>query len=556
MADLISIVLPNYNHAEFLDIRLETILNQTYKDYEIIILDDSSTDASLNVLEKYRNHPKLAHFIVNEVNSGSPFKQWKKGIDLAKGDWIWIAESDDYNDVDFLQKAVNAFTSGASLFFSKTVIVDEHGEHLNEAGAIAPGIHYGVDLLNSFFKFGNIYNASSVVFRKEVSNEILERMTNFGICGDWFLWASIAKNGDVFFDDSTNTYYRNHSTNTSGNLFNNKKYYLEVAVILKSIKALVTIDDELVRHYTKRLYASNLSKKEKLFVLIALGKKMGISSWKPINRDLVIKLRRNVKRSIRRCFNSIKSYYPKNPDYIILVYTSGKVGGSTITRTLKHYMPDCSVFHIHYFTEPWLKKMSQRSEDLGIRDVWGARAKEVKDYLSNNPKTKVKFIALYRDPVAQQISGEFQTSKLSGNLTDYSIDKILESISGKDFFYLEKWFDSEFKSYTGIDICNMTFDRSQDFFIHQDDDFDLMLVSFEKLFGCYREALFQFLEVDCPDLLSDNLTAQKNTALLYEKVKSQFKLPREIVDGIYSSNLMCTLYTEKEIDEFKSKWTK
>ena len=98
----VSVIIPNYNHALFLEQRLESVLNQTYQDFEVIFLDDASTDSSRAVFTKYANHPKISHIIFNETNSGYPFKQWNKGVNLAMGEYIWIAESDDYAELNFL----------------------------------------------------------------------------------------------------------------------------------------------------------------------------------------------------------------------------------------------------------------------------------------------------------------------------------------------------------------------------------------------------------------------------------------------------------------------
>lgn len=77
---LVSVIVPNYNHAAFLKERMESILNQSYPHYEVIILDDHSTDASLEVIKEYAKHPKVAQVIINETNCGSPFIQWQRGF--------------------------------------------------------------------------------------------------------------------------------------------------------------------------------------------------------------------------------------------------------------------------------------------------------------------------------------------------------------------------------------------------------------------------------------------------------------------------------------------
>ncbi|MFQ8758023.1 MAG: glycosyltransferase family 2 protein [Alistipes putredinis] len=86
--------------------RIESILQQTFQDFELILLDDCSTDGSREILERYRNHPKVSGIFYNERNSGSPFKQWKKGLSKATGDYVWIAESDDFSSPCFLERCV------------------------------------------------------------------------------------------------------------------------------------------------------------------------------------------------------------------------------------------------------------------------------------------------------------------------------------------------------------------------------------------------------------------------------------------------------------------
>ena len=87
---LVSVIVPNYNYAKYLNLRLESIFAQTYDNYEVILLDDKSSDGSIDIINKYSNHPKVSKVIINEVNSGSPFIQWKRGIKEACGDVILL----------------------------------------------------------------------------------------------------------------------------------------------------------------------------------------------------------------------------------------------------------------------------------------------------------------------------------------------------------------------------------------------------------------------------------------------------------------------------------
>jgi len=80
----VSILVPNYNYARFLDQRLGSIERQTYRDFEVILLDDASTDDSVQILKRFaREHH--CQLVCNEHNSGNAFKQWNKGLNLATG---------------------------------------------------------------------------------------------------------------------------------------------------------------------------------------------------------------------------------------------------------------------------------------------------------------------------------------------------------------------------------------------------------------------------------------------------------------------------------------
>ena len=123
-----SIVVPNFNHAPYLRKRLDSILDQTYSNIEIILLDDNSADESVAVFEQYARHPKVAHFIRNATNSGSPFQQWRKGVELAQADYIWIAESDDWASPRFLETLTPYFRSAESVraAFCRSRMVDRN----------------------------------------------------------------------------------------------------------------------------------------------------------------------------------------------------------------------------------------------------------------------------------------------------------------------------------------------------------------------------------------------------------------------------------------------
>lgn len=218
----VSVILPNYNHAPYLKLRIDSILEQTYPNLELIILDDFSTDNSKDVIESYRNNPKVKLIDYNITNSGSTFIQWRKGIEIAEGDYIWIAESDDYADIHFLEKTVAQLEEcGASHCFSMSYYIDENNNITKEKEEVIEGqktCNYQDFTTNTMLYGCLIYNASMVIFRKEVvANLDWNLITSFKLCGDWYFWNMTILNGKSSVSEVKKplNYHRRHSSNTS-----------------------------------------------------------------------------------------------------------------------------------------------------------------------------------------------------------------------------------------------------------------------------------------------------------------------------------------------------
>lgn len=220
-APLVSVIIPNYNHARYLKQRLDSVFNQTYQNFEVIFLDDCSTDNSLEVIEQYRDNPHLSRIVVNETNSGSTFKQWDKGIGLAKGEWIWIAESDDCCELFFLEEMVKQIEDreGVVLEFCSSQYVDENGVLVPTYNDWNQALYVwdnGVDFVCERQCKGNsIWNASSAVFSKSVFPKVNKAYRNYKIAGDKLFWIEVALCGGVVHVNKRLNYYRRHSATVS-----------------------------------------------------------------------------------------------------------------------------------------------------------------------------------------------------------------------------------------------------------------------------------------------------------------------------------------------------
>ena len=230
MRPLVSVIIPNYNHAKYLEERLDSILKQTYSNIEIIILDDCSTDNSVTVIDRYRNNKFVSHIIINEKNSGLTFSQWNKGFSLAKGDLIWIAESDDKCDIHMLEKLVFEFEKHQDcvLAFSRSIRFDDSGNTYNIRNWTCEKEHYnGNDFICKYMLMGNaVVNASSALFAKRALANIKDDYKSFKGAGDRLFWIYIAEKGSVSIINKQMNYFRQHGKNSTSRWYllgNNQK---------------------------------------------------------------------------------------------------------------------------------------------------------------------------------------------------------------------------------------------------------------------------------------------------------------------------------------------
>lgn len=215
----VSVIVPNYNHAPYLPQRIESILAQTFQDFELILLDDCSTDASVAMLDRYRDHPKVAHVIVNAANSGSPFRQWDRGIALARGRYVWIAESDDWCEPSFLEAMVDGLEQDPECVVSYCQIC-----HVGDDGRIAWVSQHsrlsemieGHDYIRRYLVKGAISNASMALWRRDQYACVPHDFITYRFCGDWLFWIRLAQRGKVHVSGRMLDYFRHHPGNVSG----------------------------------------------------------------------------------------------------------------------------------------------------------------------------------------------------------------------------------------------------------------------------------------------------------------------------------------------------
>jgi glycosyltransferase involved in cell wall biosynthesis len=218
----VSVIIPNYNHAPYLRQRIDSVLGQTCQDFEVILLDDCSTDNSRSIISEYASDPRVK-IEFNETNSGSTFKQWDKGMRLARGEYIWMAESDDYAEERLLERLVKVLDEEPDVTFAycRSWRITPEGQRNGFADSylarFEPG-RWATDFradgreeCRNWFVFANsVPNASCAVFKKAVYDRIGGVDQNMRVSGDWKLWAAMAFEGRIAYVAEPLNYYREH----------------------------------------------------------------------------------------------------------------------------------------------------------------------------------------------------------------------------------------------------------------------------------------------------------------------------------------------------------
>lgn len=200
-----SIIVPSYNHSQYLRERLDSIYAQAGLDFELIILDDASSDCSVKLIEELLEGKNYT-LIVNPKNSGSPFRQWEKGLSLAMGKYVWIAESDDSCSPEFVSSILPFLEDEhGALAFTKTQTINDKGllkhepywpELFNASFFSATRrISCRRFLLNFLCARNCIPNVSSVIFSMQsCKREVIlaaRHAARYRFVGDWIFWARL-----------------------------------------------------------------------------------------------------------------------------------------------------------------------------------------------------------------------------------------------------------------------------------------------------------------------------------------------------------------------------
>ncbi|MGO8800105.1 MAG: glycoside hydrolase family 99-like domain-containing protein [Roseiarcus sp.] len=203
----VSVAVPNYNYAHCLADRMYTIFGQTHPVEEVIVLDDASPDNSVEVIQRVaEERQRDVTLVINDVNSGSVFAQWRKAAETAQGEFLWIAEADDLSDPSFLSAMLQNIGADPAIEmgFCDSRSIDAEGAPVYPSykayfASIEPAAlsrtetFEGREFVRRFLSVKNtILNVSSVVWRRKSLLRCLEscrgELSEFRMAADWRLY--------------------------------------------------------------------------------------------------------------------------------------------------------------------------------------------------------------------------------------------------------------------------------------------------------------------------------------------------------------------------------
>jgi glycosyltransferase involved in cell wall biosynthesis len=218
----LSIVLPNYNYARYLDERIQSLLAQTWCDFELLILDDASQDNSREVIERYTHDPRVrAHYYAQ--NSGSAYPRWNDGAAMATGEYLLFAGADDSCHPTMVEKLLAKLEAHPSvgLAWCHSLVIDEAGQQIGSTAQWARAMddqRWLVDYTDSgrnecqYLLVSNnaIPNASAVLMRRRLFVEAGGFDTSLHQAADYLMWVKLLLVSDVAYVAEPLNYWRWH----------------------------------------------------------------------------------------------------------------------------------------------------------------------------------------------------------------------------------------------------------------------------------------------------------------------------------------------------------
>ena len=219
----VTVLLTSYNHADYLDMSINSVLNQTYKDFELIIIDDCSTDDSWSIIDKYKD--KRIKKIRNKKNMGSILKETL--VDGFKGEYFAVAHCDDMWEPSKLEKQVDFLEKNKkyAACFTWVKLIDENNKKISSENYVDFNVEnkdrFG--WLNYFFYKGNCLCHPSLLMRTKIQKSEKLYTMGLGALPDLYRWVKLCLKHEIYVYPEKLSYFRIRKAgmNTSGYNYNN-----------------------------------------------------------------------------------------------------------------------------------------------------------------------------------------------------------------------------------------------------------------------------------------------------------------------------------------------
>lgn len=225
--ELVSIVIPVYNREDFIRDALDSAINQTYKNIEIVVVDNCSTDGTWKILENYAKRDKRILIFRNDENIG-PVNNWIECFKKARGNYIKILWSDDWMSLEFVEKALRLFDETTAFVMSGYEITDKENVFTQHLFNEQYSIDYYLESILLFNKDSFSVSPGCALFRtkdvignfypNKVPNKDNYNSLNNGAGNDLLLFLNIAKKyTQIKCLTTVDNYFREHSNSFSSN---------------------------------------------------------------------------------------------------------------------------------------------------------------------------------------------------------------------------------------------------------------------------------------------------------------------------------------------------
>jgi glycosyltransferase involved in cell wall biosynthesis len=264
VSGLVSVIVASYNHAEYLEKRMDSLINQTYQNIEILVIDDCSTDNSVEVLQKYEAHPKV-NIVIREGNGG-----WvgvsNQGVDMSVGEFIIFANCDDACDLRMIERLLEGMlaNSTAGITYCCSLMIDENGKLLGD-DFVGREKSFRLmcnndTLINSkmmsrfLLHSCVIPNLSAALFRRESYVSAGGLKSAYRVCSDWDLFFRIAALYDVAYIAAPLNQFRQHKTTIRSSTKDRIMYEEIMRLLLGQITLLQLTAVERIKYRLHVMY--------------------------------------------------------------------------------------------------------------------------------------------------------------------------------------------------------------------------------------------------------------------------------------------------------------